>query len=243
MLPVFDEAKILREFNRRLKLGFTRLKLLKQALTHKSYANEKKLPYDNETLEYLGDSVLELVVNEYLFKTFPAFRESQLSRIKSFIVSKKNLFKIALDIGLRQALLLSRGEINTGGLDRESNLANAYEALLGALYLDRGLKPSEKFILRYLKPQIHLMVENKLDFDYKSQLQELVQKKHKIRPVYKLIEASGPDHAKIFTVEVWVNDRLYGKGTGRKKIVAEDSAARDALERMRSPERKDIPQN
>ncbi len=227
-----ERTKSLKNFIRSHKLKVSDLTLFDKAFTHKSYSNENKLKYHNETLEYLGDSVLELVVNEFLFRTYPNFRENRFSRIKSFVVSKKNLVRCAQSMKLDSVLLLGKGELNTHGLERESNLANAMEAFIGAIYLDQGLKYISKFLLSIVKPQIIAMAEDKIEFDHKSQLQEYVQKKYKNRPVYKLIEAIGPDHNKTFKVEVYVDDKYYGTGEGPRKVTAEDLAARSALKKI-----------
>lgn len=228
-----DRKKVLKAYDKAQKLHFSNLKNLEHALTHKSYAHEQGLKYDNEKLEYLGDSVLELIVNEYLYHHFPRFQENKLSRIKSYIVSKKNLIFMARDLKLDEMILLGRGESLTGGRFRESNLANAVEAIIGALYLDRGLKVVHTLVLHHLKEKIRLVVDEKLDFDHKSQLQEIVQKNYKVRPDYRLVEASGPDHRKIFKVDVYVNTDRMGSGKGPKKLVAEDLAAKAALAKLK----------
>lgn len=224
-----ERTRNLKGYIRSLKMKGTNLKVWDQALTHKSYSNEHKLTYNNETLEYLGDSVLELVVNEFLFKKFPKFRENRFSKIKSYIVSKKNLAKHAQDLHIDSVLLLGKGELHTKGLEKESNLANALEALFGAAYLDQGFKSVTKLILSLVETQIMALASDRIEFDYKSKLQEFVQKKYKNRPVYKLVDAKGPDHNKTFTIEVFINEKSYGFGEGSRKIVAEDLAAKEAL--------------
>jgi ribonuclease-3 len=153
--------------------------------------------------------------------------------VKSFIVSKKNLYKLARDVRLGSVLLVGKGEMNTGGLVKESNLANAFEAIIGALYLDRGLLKVQKALLPLLVPQITLMVDNKVDFDNKSQLQEYAQRVFRTRPVYRVIETRGPEHNMVFRISVFINNQLVGTGEGTRKIMAEEHAARDALSRAR----------
>jgi len=227
----------LKKFLRSLQIPVKDLRLYDRGLTHKSFANEQNLDYNNETLEFLGDSVLQLVVNEYLFLTYPGFKESKLSRIKSFVVSKKNLYKLAKDLRLGSALLVGKGEMNTGGLIKESNLANALEAVIGAFYLDRGLIKVQKTLLPLLIPQISLMAENKVDFDNKSQLQEYAQRVFRTRPVYRVIETRGPEHNMVFRISVFINDRNFGTGEGTRKIMAEEQAARNALTQIHQQER------
>lgn len=226
----------LKAFARRLRWPFRKWDLLDRALTHRSYTNERKGCQHNETLEFLGDSVLQLAVNEHLFLSFPGMRESRLSRIKSYVVSKKTLASIASEIGIGPLLRLGRGEIATGGLGKESNLANALEAVIAALYLDRGFEAVRRHLLPLLEPFIRRMLNNEADFDNKSQLQEWVQRRFKSRPVYRLVGAEGPEHDRIFRVEVLVEGTVWGRGEGGRKAVAEDRAARDALDRIRSGE-------
>ncbi len=233
-----ERTRALKHYIKSLKMKVNDLKIWNQALTHKSYSNENKLKYNNETLEYLGDSVLELVVNEFLFREYPNFRENKFSKIKSYIVSKKNLVRYAQLIKIDSVLLLGKGELNTKGLEKESNLANAFEAIIGASYLDQGLTEVSKFILGMVKPQIKALASDKIEFDYKSQLQEFVQKIYKNRPVYKLVEAKGPDHNKTFLIEVFINDKSYGTGEGQRKIIAEDMAACVALQKLNEEKTK-----
>lgn len=228
-----ERSKQLSDFIKKNKLSFSKLSLLNQALTHKSYSHENKLKYNNETLEYLGDSVIDLVVNEYLYRKYTKFSESQFSRIKSYVVSRVNLYKISKEINLDDLILLGKGELKSGGKNKTSNIGNAFEALIGALYLNKGLKVVSKFLLRFLEKEIQMIVNKQIDFDYKSQLQEMAQKKFKVPPMYKLIAESGPDHKKEFEIAVYVNGELLGKGKGSKKIIAEDHAAKNALKKIK----------
>lgn len=227
----------LRSFAKRLGWPFRRWDLLDVALTHRSYTNEAKGSRHNETLEFLGDSVLQLVVNEHLFRSFPEMRENRLSRIKSYVVSKKTLATVAAAAGLGQFLRLGRGELATGGLEKESNLANAFEAVIAALYLDRGLAAVRKHLLPLLEPHIRTILNDEADFDNKSRLQEWVQRRFKSRPIYRLVAVEGPEHERTFRVEVLIEGEVWGRGEGGRKATAEDRAAKDALERIRSDER------
>ncbi len=209
------------------------ISLLDHALTHRSFANENNDgSYDNERLEYLGDSVLGLVVNEYLFKRYEKYHEGDLAKIKSTVVSEEVLSLVAHEIVLGDYLLLGKGEANSGGRTRDSILANAVEALIGALYLDSGMKKAKEFVLSLLKSHIEKI--NRMEYlrDPKTALQEFVQKRFKEKPVYEVVEETGPDHQKVFIVRLMVRNKeiLFGKGSSKRR--AEMDAARCALEKI-----------
>lgn len=226
-----DESKRidLIHFEKKTRIKFKTPKLLEEAFTHKSYAIEHGQAIHNERLEFLGDSVISSVVANFLFKKFPNVDEGRLSKMKSQIVSRANLSAWAAEMDLGQYLFLSQGEEATGGRKRDSLLGNAYEALVGALFLDQGFGVAEKFIMRQLGKKRRI-VEN----DFKSRLQEIVQKKYKTPPSYFVVKETGPDHAKKFTLEVRVNKKVLGKGDGRSKKEAEQSAAKAALRMIRT---------
>ncbi len=206
--------------------------LLQTALTHSSFAHEKKTPQAcNERLEFLGDAVLSVVVSDYLYRHFPDLPEGELTRIRAASVCEKALHGFALAIGLGEHLLLSRGEQNTGGRTRPSILADAFEALIAAIYLDGGLEPARAFILRQVVPTLsgHRTTAFK---DYKTMLQEVIQQNPEDRLTYLLVEESGPDHDKQFVYEVRINANPVGVGSGRSKKEAEQAAAREALRLM-----------
>ena len=205
-------------------------KLLEEALTHKSHAAERGSPADNERLEFLGDSVLGLVVSCYLFRTHPSEDEGYLSKARSALVSRANLARWAAVLGLGEHIFLGAGEHQSGGKGRLSILANAIEAVLGAVYLDGGLAPVEQIITGWLTSQ----VPEAMDADYKSGLQEQIQKRHKHPPAYELMEEQGPEHDKRFTVRVYVGKKTLGLGTGRNKKEAHQAAAKNALEFLRT---------
>lgn len=207
---------------------FRDAELLKQALSHKSYASESGTGVYNERLEFLGDSVLAAVVAHQLYVAYPGEPEGALSKKKSLLVSRPSLAAWAEEIGLGGHLLLGVGEESTGGRTRQSLLANALEALLGAMFLDGGYDASAKFIREWCARTHGSLLET----DYKSKLQELLQKRHKTPPNYELTAADGPDHDKTFSIVVRLNSRELGKGTGKNKKEAEQAAARDALSRM-----------
>ncbi len=206
--------------------------LLEHALTHSSFAHEKKQPDGcNERLEFLGDSVLSLVVSDYLFAHYPDLPEGELTRIRAASVCEKALFGFAKTIRLGDYLLLSRGEQRTGGRNRPSILADAFEALIAAIYLDGGMEPARAFILKYVVPTLdnHRKAAFK---DYKTLLQEVIQQNPEDRLTYLLVGESGPDHDKQFKYEVHINSNLVGTGVGRSKKEAEQAAAKEALRLM-----------
>lgn len=216
-----------------IKVKFKDKSLLNRALTHRSYANEKRNHVkDNERLEYLGDSVLALVVNEYLFKRFEKYLEGDLAKIKSVVVSEATLSKIAAMMNLGSFVMMGKGEEHSGGRERPSILANTLEALIGAVYLDAGLKASKKFVLSLLKKDIERIDSLSYLRDPKTTLQEFVQRKYKERPIYEVIEEAGPDHQKEFKVILKIHDRDITTGIGSSKRKAEMEAAREALEKL-----------
>jgi ribonuclease III len=229
--------KQLEKLQKILRIKFKNKSLLLRALTHRSFVNESgKSIKDNERLEYLGDSVLGLVVNEYLFKHFEDYREGKLAKIKSAIVSEASLCKVAGGISLGNFISMGKGEERSGGRDRPSILANTLEAIIGACYLDSGLKSCRKFVLSLIKDDIESV--NSLTYlrDPKTTLQEYVQKKYKERPLYEVIEERGPDHRKEFTVKLIINGREVSTGQGTSKRLAETNAARASLKRIEDGE-------
>lgn len=214
---------------KKIRVKFKNAKLLEEAFTHKSYAIEHGTILCNERLEFLGDSIISAVVAHFLYKRFPQVDEGKLSKMKSQIVSRSNLSLWAADMQLGQYLLLSQGEEATGGRKRESLLGNVYEALVGAIFLDQGFSRAQRLVLRQLAKRKRI-VEN----DFKSKLQEIIQKKYKVTPLYVVVAESGPDHAKIFTLEVRVNKKVLGSGEGRSKKEAEQMAAKEALKSIRN---------
>jgi len=205
--------------------------LLNRALIHRSYVNESGNSniQDNERLEYLGDSVLGLIVNEYLFKRFDDYPEGDLAKIKSAAVSETTLAKVAKEIDLGSFLLMGKGEEQSGGRNRSSILANSFEALIGAVYLDSGLKESRRFVLSLLKKDVERIDSMTYLRDPKTTLQEYVQKKYKERPIYEVVEELGPDHKKEFVVRLVINGKEAARGTGSSKRKAEMTAAEFVL--------------
>jgi len=208
--------------------------VLRKALTHKSYANEALLEplLFNERLEFLGDAVLDLVVSDILFRTYPDLPEGELTRIRSEVVSEKALASIAGEYKIGDCLLLGKGEERTGGRLKESLLANTFEALLGAIYCDGGLDGVRDFVNKSFVGRIDRSFRKKGEGDYKTTLQELLQGRFGGLPVYRLLSAEGPDHSKIYRVEVSYDGSVLGGGSGGTKKAAEQEAARGAIERL-----------
>jgi ribonuclease-3 len=202
--------------------------IIRQSLIHKSWAVENKSSLFNERLEFLGDSVLSLIVTTFLYKKYPQKKEGELSKLKSVLVSKPQLAKWAKELNLGRLVYTSSAEESSGGKNKESILANLFEAILGAVYLDQGIEPCTKFI-----EENFLNKEIKPEFqDYKSILQEIVQRKYKVLPVYEIVKESGPDHDKIFESVVKIGDKILGKGKGKTKKQAEQSCAKVALKKL-----------
>jgi len=217
---------------RRIAYTFKDQDLLERALTHKSYANENRVPSHNERMEFLGDSVLNLVVSEYLMKHCPDSTEGDLSRLRASIVSEPALASVARVIGLGDFLLVGKGEEQTGGRNKDSLLADSLEALIASIYLDTGKEAAESFILRTFADLIKQCCTSRGTLDYKTELQELCQERLKLLPEYRVVSESGPDHQKQFEVQISVKGEVYGHGSGRSKKEAEQRAAKEALARL-----------
>lgn len=219
------------KIEKKLGLNFKNKDLLRQAFCHRSYLNEnpKSGLENNERLEFLGDAVLELVITGYLYKNYKE-SEGQLTNWRAALVNSQSLAEIAEELGFNDYILLSRGEAKDTGKARQSILANAFEAFLGALYLDQGLRTVRNFIEKYLIKKLSYIIENGLFRDAKSFFQEMAQKEIRITPEYKVLEERGPDHAKHFTIGVFLEDKLIATGAGSSKQEAEEEAARNALE-------------
>ena len=235
----FEYAKKIIEYQSEIGISFTDLKMLELALTHKSYANEfKKNRENNEKLELLGDSVLNLLVVEYLYKQFSNYTEGKLSRIKSVAVSEASLADIAKEIGLSEYILLGKGEIACDGNKRPAILADTLEALLGAYYLDSGMDKVRLFLIPYIAMVIYRYEHNEEFIDYKTNLQLYSQNRFKKCPLYKTIKSEGPDHSKTFFVSVKIGSKNYGTGKGHNKKSAQQNAASIALEKIKMLEEK-----
>jgi ribonuclease III len=224
----------IKKFESKIGLKFKDKELLKRSLTHRSFLNENKDEElkNNERLEFLGDAVLELVISEYLFNTYPERAEGDLTSFRAAVVKTDSLAKISKQLGIGEFLLMSKGEEMTGGREKDYLLANTFEAIIGALYLDQGYEPVKEFLIKHLVPQISTIVKYRLDIDSKTKLQETTQTKFKTTPVYKVIKEKGPDHDKVFTVAVMIKGKIYGEGEGITKQKAEDAAAGQALRKL-----------
>ena len=218
---------------KKISVKFKNKDLLIQAFCHRSYLNENPDFYlnHNERLEFLGDAVLELVVTEYLFQKYPNKSEGELTNWRSALVNAKQLFQVAEELDLNEFLLLSRGESKELGKARKYILANVFEALIGALYLDSGYKKCQEFIKKYLIKHLSEIIKKGLFRDAKSSFQEGAQEKVSITPTYKVLKEWGPDHAKHFIVGVFLEKELVAQGEGSSKQEAEEKAAQNALEK------------
>jgi ribonuclease-3 len=233
-----ERKRELQLFERHAKIRFRRLEFLNQAFSHRSFAHELgELGENNERLEFLGDSVLGLVVAEYVYATLPDQPEGELARIKSFVVSEASLSEIARGLRVDNFILIGKGEEYSGGRSKKTILADCLEAIIGAYYLDSGFPAAEKFVHSMLIPEINKVLENRHAKDYKTLLQEHVQKRMKTYPKYRVVQKTGPDHDKTFWIEVHVGDRSFGAGKGKNKKEAEQEAARRAYEAMNVAER------
>lgn len=214
--------------------GFNNRALLVEALTHKSLVNEAggKETRDNQRLEFLGDAVLSLLVSSRLIERFPASREGELTKKRAALVDEETLAVIALQIGLGNYLLLGRGEERSGGREKKSVLADAFEALLAAVYLDGGVVAADRLVVHFFGLLIEQSVASAASRDYKTEFQERAQALHGVPPHYLLTNSSGPDHDRRFTVAAFVGERCLGEGAGRSKKEAEQAAAREALSRL-----------
>ena len=225
---------VLTTLQKALKIKFKNKALLEQALVHSSYINENPdlAEGDNERLEYLGDAVLGFIIAEELYKRFPQFSEGEMTRVRSSLVSQAALSRLAKSIKLGDYLYLGKGEEGGGGRNKPANLSGALEALIAAIFLDRGLAVTRKFILKLMSRKMGKALSQGIEADYKTKLQEVAQAKRQLKPRYKVVEAVGPAHDRRFTVEVRVGEDVIGRGTGKNKKAAETEAARMALDRL-----------
>jgi len=223
----------LNELQKTIKIKFKDKNLLKTVFIHRSYLNENpnlKLPH-NERLEFLGDAVLELAVTEYLYKKYKK-PEGVLTNWRAALVCGKMLSWVAKKIGIGKLMKLSRGEEKSGGKERDMIMANTFEALIGAIYLDQGYPACQKFIKKQLITSLPKIIKRKLYIDAKSALQEKTQEEMRLTPTYEVLEESGPDHAKHFKIGVFLENKQIGKGEGASKQSAQQEAAKDALKKM-----------
>jgi len=226
-----EELAKLNELENSLQIKFNNTELLKNALVHRSFINEAtdKSIINNERLEFLGDAILELIVTEYLFIKYPDRAEGELTSFRAATVKTTSLAETGEEMHLGEYIYMSKGEESTGGRNRPYILANTFEALLGAIYLDQGLAPVSKLLHEILLPKLEHIVQERLDIDSKSKLQEMCQERFNITPAYELISSVGPDHAKIFTMGLKIDKFIVERGSGKNKQEAEQNAANKAI--------------
>lgn len=220
------------DFESQIQYQYKNKKLMQEALTHSSFVNEgRKHIKNNQRLEFLGDSVLSIIVAQHLFEHYTHLPEGELTKLRAYLVCEKSLHQFALQIQLGEYLILGKGEENTGGRERPSILADAFEAVIASIYLDGGLEAAKKFVLRFVPDELDVEKVTYVS-DYKTALQEIIQKNKEEKIEYVIVGEQGPDHNKTFTVEVHLNSNVIGVGTGRSKKQAEQFAAKEALHLM-----------
>jgi len=223
----------LEKIEQRIGVKFNDSGLLEQAFVHRSYLNEHKFPLGhNERLEFLGDAVLELIVSEDLYKQLPDKPEGELTAVRAALVRRETLKEIADELEFHKYLKLSRGEAKSAA-NQAAILANAVEAVIGAIFLDQGIPAAEKFVKQFVLPKTAEIIKSQAYIDAKSHLQEISQEKDSLTPIYKVVNESGPDHNKVFEVAVFIGSKEWGRGAGNSKQTAEMAAASDALQRYR----------
>src|SRR3990167_4465830 len=206
------------DLQKTIGIQFKNVELLKQAFFHRSYLNEARhLTTSNERLEFLGDAVLSFLTSSFLYQTYPDYPEGILTNVRSSLVKTKTLARIATKLELGELLFLSRGEEDSGGRTNPSLLADTFEALLGATYLDAGLDAARRLLTTHLFPEVTDIISSKSYIDYKSLLQEIIQSESRISPTYRVVKSEGPDHAKTFWMEAMVDERIVGEGSGKSK--------------------------
>ncbi len=233
-----ERQKVLHEIEKKLGTSFLNAGLLNQSLTHSSFGHEKKIG-DNERLEFLGDAVLKLVISEYLFNKFPERAEGDLTKIRATVISDETLAEVGRKLLIGEYLLMSENEKRTGGVKRKSNLANTFEAVLGAVYLDSGLGKSRDLIIEFLRDECEKNSRSGYIRDYKSAVQEYAQKHRWELPRYNVVRESGPKHRRVFWMEVKIRGKRMGLGRGGNKKESEQRAAMQALRRMKMEEKED----
>lgn len=224
------------KFQSHIGIQFQQPSLLRQALTHRSYINEhtENAPEDNERLEFLGDSILEFITTDMLYRRFPEMSEGEMTRLRAALVRTEALAQLAAAIRLGDAMLIGKGEANSGGRQRDNNLCSVFEALVGALYLDQGLQTVRDFVIPRLTEMQKEVMDEAIRKDPRSQFQEWAQAQFSITPTYHVVSTEGPEHDKEFLVEVYLGHDKAAEGRGRSKRAAAQSAARAALDKYHS---------
>ncbi len=221
------------ELEKNIGYTFKNKELLKTALTHTSYANENQVN-SNEKLEFLGDSILEFISSIYIYNNYTNLKEGEMTKVRAQVVCEASLFKVAMTHNFSDFLRLGKSEIVSGGQVKEAILADSVEAIIAAMYIDGGLEPVNEFIINNLKDEIEFASKNVGQKDYKTVLQEILQKHGDVHIEYKIIKEAGPDHNKIFNAEVIYNGKVLETGEGRSKKLAEMDAARHAIDKLKN---------
>lgn len=231
---IFEQTE-LDKLQKFINVNFKNINLLETALTHRSFLNESSSDgiENNERLEFLGDAVLELIITEYLFHTYKNRPEGELTSFRAATVKTESLAETANELKLGSYIKLSRGEELTGGRTKPYLLANTYEALLGSIFLDQGYQKSKDFVYNTLVPKISNIIKFRLDIDNKSRLQILAQEIYEFTPRYELLTEEGPDHDKIFTMQIVIKNETFGQGKGKSKQEAEQNAAAEAIKKIK----------
>ena len=219
------------DLEKRIGVKFANRDLLKTALTHRSYINENREQNieNNERLEFLGDAVLELIISDHIYKKYPEKHEGELTAIRSALVRTESIAEESKKMGIGQYLLLSKGEEESGGKDKEYIIADLYEAVLGAIYLDKDYETAKEYVTRTILKKVDKVVEEELFIDPKTKIQELSQAKYKVTPTYTILKEEGPDHDKHFTIGLFLENKEIAQGVGTSKQKAEEDAARKAI--------------
>ncbi len=223
---------ILSQLQEKIGINFSDEKILLKAITHKSYAYEKGTE-SNERLEFLGDAILNLIVTEFLYGNFPELEEGDMSKLKSRLVGIEILYKIGKKLNIGEFLLLGRGEEKTAGREKKRLIGSAVEAVIASIYIEKGFEQAEEIVIRWIKPFIkNIRKGEEVSKDWKSILQEFVQKSKWSLPEYRVAKEIGPPHNRKFKIELWIGERKISSGTGNSKKEAQQKAARNALKRM-----------
>lgn len=227
---------LIEELENKIGINFRNIDLLLEAITHRSYLNEQPnwRVSHNERLEYLGDAVLEVIVSETLFKRPENWSEGHMTLIRAALVNYQMLAKIAKEIGLEKYILMSKGESKDTSKAKEVILANTFEAIIGAIYLDKGFEAAKKFVSKFVLNRLEEIIKSKSYKDAKSELQEIIQEELKLTPTYKVLEEKGPPHARVFKIGVYFNNKLIAQGTGLSKQEGELEAAKKALQKYKN---------
>jgi ribonuclease-3 len=230
-MKIIRRKKMSEQLAKSLGIKFNDISILDRALVHRSYLNENRsIEKSNERLEFLGDAVLELIVSQYLYNKYPDREEGDLTSFRSAIVRTESLAQASRELNYGDYLKMAKGEEESGGRDKDYILANTFEAVLGAIFLDQGLNICRDLVNKVLLLKVENIVENRLDIDGKTKIQEVAQAKYKLTPTYEVIKEHGPDHDKIFIVAVKIGNKVIGKGEGSSKQKAEEAAAQKGLE-------------